>query len=895
MKRQHLLLILIALLAFALGVHGQSPTANVNTAGLFPVSRDWKMGYIDRTGRIVIPLEFAVASPFSEGLAAVSPDMKVWGYIDTSGKMVIPPQFAIANRFSEDLAYVVFPDGQPAFIERSGAVKLKLAPEAGMDLVGTEFTQGIAAVRVGTIRTDLPHHQRPPVYYGNIDKSGKVVIPPNKLTEACARFSEGLCGAHVGNLTGFMDTAGNFVIPPKFMLANDFSEGVAQVFVGRKYGLIDKTGAYVVEPKFDLMAAFMSEGLIEVKLGDQVGFADRTGALRFTIPVSGPVSGLGARFKEGLAAVQVENGYGYVDKLGKFVIEPKFVSASPFVDGLARVTVDYQSDAGLIDHSGQFVWKPEPRKSPPPQFTRRGSVEITSSLPAAEVVQQIAPAYPPMAQMAGIDGVVVLALTVAPDGSVTAVRSERGHPFLAGDAIAAAWKWRYAPAGQQRQVRAEVKFTLQSPGPQEGYWEVSKPGSGGIGSALELRGDGTYLFVITVMVDLNYSLSADTLTLYDPKGSQTSIPSLPVRIQDGILIVGVGTSNELKKERVGAQAPGTTPIVGVWKYRHYTGAVAYERYTTDGHMQLRIAMREDHGQYSAVNGRITLEGDRPGLATTYELENGELVTHSQDGKTFQYRRLQEGRWYGAPDVRIAPSAEAAIPLTAPVQIRVIEFGDHPDPNTGTPHALETAQAWPSEIDPLVDAVFRAVEGKVSVYDIRHCGLAAGATVELLETTVRVIDVATSAARISVRMHADATPQPVEVTVPMNGTVVIGSEAGDQHHAYVAVSLFDRAMSARIPEVFSMYERGITRPVKVSGAELQATAAAREHHLKGVVVQMEIDEQGNVVTAHAHLGRYPSASDQAMIEKTVRTWKFEPAKLNGKPVRVLADITANFPR
>ena len=55
-------------------------------------------GYIDTAGKVVIPVQFAGARLFSEGLAAVLVGGK-WGYIDRDGKMAIPPRFAEAEAF----------------------------------------------------------------------------------------------------------------------------------------------------------------------------------------------------------------------------------------------------------------------------------------------------------------------------------------------------------------------------------------------------------------------------------------------------------------------------------------------------------------------------------------------------------------------------------------------------------------------------------------------------------------------------------------------------------------------------------------------------------------------------------------------------------------------------
>jgi len=54
---------------------------------------------------IAIPPQYDDARDFSEGLAAVRVGGK-WGYIDRSGKMVIPPRFLRAEPFRGGLAVV---------------------------------------------------------------------------------------------------------------------------------------------------------------------------------------------------------------------------------------------------------------------------------------------------------------------------------------------------------------------------------------------------------------------------------------------------------------------------------------------------------------------------------------------------------------------------------------------------------------------------------------------------------------------------------------------------------------------------------------------------------------------------------------------------------------------
>ena len=62
-------------------------------------------------------------------------------------------------------------------------------------------------------------------------------------------------------------------------------------------------------------------------------------------------------FSEGLAAVKIKNHYGFIDKRGDIVIEPKYNDACGFSEGLAAVKVG--NKYGFIDHSGTMVIEPQ--------------------------------------------------------------------------------------------------------------------------------------------------------------------------------------------------------------------------------------------------------------------------------------------------------------------------------------------------------------------------------------------------------------------------------------------------------------------------------------------------------------------------------------------------------
>ena len=100
---------------------------------------------------------------------------------------------------------------------------------------------------------------------------------------------------------------------------------------------------------------FFSEGLAAVQLNGQWGFVDRQGNV--VIPLMYDEVEF---FSEGLAAVQLNNKWGFVNKTGKEVTPLKYDDVRDFNEGLAAVRIGNGDSRfykfGWVDKEGNEYW-----------------------------------------------------------------------------------------------------------------------------------------------------------------------------------------------------------------------------------------------------------------------------------------------------------------------------------------------------------------------------------------------------------------------------------------------------------------------------------------------------------------------------------------------------------
>jgi TonB family protein len=82
---------------------------------------------------------------------------------------------------------------------------------------------------------------------------------------------------------------------------------------------------------------------------------------------------------------------------------------------------------------------------PPPPPASHEPVRIGGQVQAPALLKRVEPIYPAIAQMAAIDGIVILDAIIDEHGRVQSLKVLRGHPLLAKAATVAVLQWEYEP------------------------------------------------------------------------------------------------------------------------------------------------------------------------------------------------------------------------------------------------------------------------------------------------------------------------------------------------------------------------------------------------------------------------------------------------------------------
>ena len=340
------LAVILALFVTACGRH-QTPEEASGPSPLFPAPLGTAWGFIDNRGKTVVAPRFEAAQAFTEDFAAVKREGR-WGYIDRNGSEVIPVRYRTAESFHNGVAIVDsgLPDHPIGVIDTSGSW---VTQPIFRSLSAADGPDGL-----------LLGQKEPAGGFGFYDRSGNLVLGPYFLAFS---FSQGRARVKTGVRSGSDDwliDASGTLLPKKPVVLDGlrFSEGMIAIRQDRKLGYMDVDGNIAIEPRYDQGGAF-SEGLAAVQSEGHWTFIDKTGAVTAEFP--GGIA-FAEPLSDGLSLVSADRDqpgrkFGYVDRNGHWAIKPAWDDAQPFHDGLAYVGNWKDGKVAYIDHQGKSIWK----------------------------------------------------------------------------------------------------------------------------------------------------------------------------------------------------------------------------------------------------------------------------------------------------------------------------------------------------------------------------------------------------------------------------------------------------------------------------------------------------------------------------------------------------------
>lgn len=296
-------------------------------------SRKW--GIRTASGKIITAPKYSFLSPLfnkkinKEGLSYFyAADVKKYGFVDKTGKEVIPARYRRAYDFNDGWAKVMLNDSIDCFIDKSGN---EYFLNTDYDTCANYFSEGLLPVKKNG-------------KWGYINKKSKLVIP--YLYNAVGQFHEGLAAVSTGGKGkhdpdigfysnykgkwGFIDVSGKLVIPMSFDSRKDFQDGVCVVGKypeqGKKienYGVIDKKGTFIIPPVYTELDDFFVDGLLKAAILKNPPY--------------------------------IQESWGFINLKNEWVAQPVYDYVETFSEGIALVNMGSKGSLSRVGGSWGFI------------------------------------------------------------------------------------------------------------------------------------------------------------------------------------------------------------------------------------------------------------------------------------------------------------------------------------------------------------------------------------------------------------------------------------------------------------------------------------------------------------------------------------------------------------
>ena len=287
---------------------------------------------------------------FYEGLIAMEQG-GLWGYVDDEGNKVIDFIYDEAAAFLRGVA-LVMKDGMFDLIDHDGDSLLNI----GYPDMHRDPDEGVIIFHDGSA-------------FGLMAEDGTIIVEPT-IYSTMGEFEEGLLAVQPtdGGLWGYMDTAGDIVIPASFDGAFPFSSERGLVADEGYFGFINHAGEFVIPATFDDAWMFDDHDRAIVENSDDSYSLINTSGTVIIDSVTniwgeGPiyeveVTNLDYRLYKADGTPFTEVSYTYTNTYGDYVFNLEWEVSEDSFDEIILFNPDGSIDYSVDYYTGDYVFGP---------------------------------------------------------------------------------------------------------------------------------------------------------------------------------------------------------------------------------------------------------------------------------------------------------------------------------------------------------------------------------------------------------------------------------------------------------------------------------------------------------------------------------------------------------
>lgn len=325
--------------------------------------RSYETFITDKSGRKLTPA-YRDIGDFAEGLAEfvpmeLGPDGHgLHGFINKTGRIVIPATYTSTDRFRDGKTWVIYPSGSHyglSYIDLTGKELYKIpiqhypndfllkdsrvnflcnqdtredvlwGPDRDYRILNFNFSRFIEKE---IKNSKYIYHFSYKGKFGIIDKD-MVLKAPVSLDDIDPEYKfsgQGMERVQYGDKYGYINPfTGDLIVPFEYTDTRKPTNGLFWVKKNGKWGCIDKTGKTRIRFLYDEATGFTAENRSAVAINGKFGHIDKSGKIRTPFKYD-----FASYYNHGISMVRIDDKYGYMDTTGHFITKIIYDEALPF-------------------------------------------------------------------------------------------------------------------------------------------------------------------------------------------------------------------------------------------------------------------------------------------------------------------------------------------------------------------------------------------------------------------------------------------------------------------------------------------------------------------------------------------------------------------------------------